>query len=220
MTNDGDSPADSTGLIDAIPFGTTYVPGSLKIGGTGVSDAAGDDEGEVVAANVIARLGSDATDSAGGRLLGGESATVTFGVTVNSSNTDGATLANTAVFSFNELTFGHTGASNRTSSSVVVPPTLTFTESMPDGAVDNEYNNLLTNSDGTGPFTWSINGGTLPPGLTLDPSTGLLSGTPTAAGTYPFDVRIVDANTVGYQIGQHADQVGGVGVVGVVGIRR
>ena len=194
VTNDGDSPADSTGLIDAIPFGTTYVPGSLKIGGTGVSDAAGDDEGEVVAANVITRLGSDATDSAGGRLLGGESATVTFGVTVNSSNTDGATLANTAVFSFNELTFGHTGASNRTSSSVVVPPTLTFTESMPDGAVDNEYNNLLTNSDGTGPFTWSINGGTLPPGLTLDPSTGLLSGTPTAAGTYSFDVRIVDAN--------------------------
>ena len=51
VTNDGDSPADSTGLIDAIPFGTTYVPGSLKIGGTGVSDAAGDDEGEVVAAN-------------------------------------------------------------------------------------------------------------------------------------------------------------------------
>ena len=36
--------------------------------------------------------------------------------------------------------------------------------------------------------TWTINSGTLPPGLALDPATGLISGTPTASGQYDFQV--------------------------------
>ncbi len=35
--------------------------------------------------------------------------------------------------------------------------------------------------------------GSLPPGLTLNPATGTVSGTPTTAGTYPFTVRVADA---------------------------
>ena len=38
-----------------------------------------------------------------------------------------------------------------------------------------------------------MNAGTLPPGLTLS-SAGVLSGTPTAAGSYPFTVNVIDKN--------------------------
>ena len=37
--------------------------------------------------------------------------------------------------------------------------------------------------------TFAIAGGSLPPGLTLDPSSGALAGTPTSAGSYPFTVQ-------------------------------
>jgi len=36
---------------------------------------------------------------------------------------------------------------------------------------------------------WSVTSGTLPPGLSLDSSSGIISGTPTQAGTYNFTIR-------------------------------
>ena len=55
------------------------------------------------------------------------------------------------------------------------------------------------------PVTYSLDGGTaLPAGLTLDPATGLISGTPTATGTKAFTIRGTDASqqtaTVAYTI--------------------
>lgn len=52
---------------------------------------------------------------------------------------------------------------------------------------------------GTGPFTWSIVEGTLPPGLSLGTDSGghpAITGTPTAVGTAdPVTVRVVDSST-------------------------
>ena len=62
-----------------------------------------------------------------------------------------------------------------------VSPSLTF-PAPPPGEVGVGYSDQLTVNDGTAPTSWSVSSGTLPPGLTLGPSTGLLSGTPTAAG--------------------------------------
>jgi hypothetical protein len=51
----------------------------------------------------------------------------------------------------------------------------------------------LSVEGGTAPFTWSVATGTLPPGLTLDPGSGAITGTPTAAGTFDFTVMVVDS---------------------------
>jgi hypothetical protein len=74
-----------------------------------------------------------------------------------------------------------------------VAPAIT-TASMQGGTVGKEYFQGLLGT-GTSPVTWSLDGGTLPPGLTIS-SFGFISGTPTAAGTYNFTVRA--QNSVGH----------------------
>ena len=65
-------------------------------------------------------------------------------------------------------------------------PTIT-TSSLPNGKVGEAYSEALT-ADGTTPIAWNIIGGALPDGLTLDETTGEISGTPTADGTAKFTV--------------------------------
>jgi hypothetical protein len=43
------------------------------------------------------------------------------------------------------------------------------------------------------PYHYALSSGILPPGLTLDPDTGVISGTPTLAGTYIFTVLVTDS---------------------------
>ncbi len=57
---------------------------------------------------------------------------------------------------------------------------------LPDGLLDAAYEWALTSSGP--PATWSVAGGSLPPGVTLS-SSGRLEGTPTALGEFGFVVR-------------------------------
>jgi hypothetical protein len=70
------------------------------------------------------------------------------------------------------------------------PPQIT-TGTLPKAILGSAYNQPLTAS-GAGPFTWTVVGGSLPPGITLDPA-GTLTGTATATGTFPFTVQVKDA---------------------------
>ena len=65
------------------------------------------------------------------------------------------------------------------------PPKIT-TERLNDGTVNTKYNQTLVAS-GDDTITWSVSGA-LPAGLTLDSSTGTITGTPTAAGASTFTV--------------------------------
>jgi hypothetical protein len=65
---------------------------------------------------------------------------------------------------------------------------------LPDGAVNATYTQALTASNGTGPYTWSVVAGTLPSGLTLNATTGVIGGIPTAAVTArAFTVKVTDS---------------------------
>jgi hypothetical protein len=68
------------------------------------------------------------------------------------------------------------------------------TEFLPSGTLNYQYSATLGASGGVPPYTWSLGSGSLPPGLNLDAS-GLISGTPTAVGTYPFTVQLADAQS-------------------------
>ena len=76
----------------------------------------------------------------------------------------------------------------------VQPPTLMITTAspLPDGAVETPYSRTLTAFGGQPPYTWSLTDGALPAGLSLS-SEGVISGTPTGAGTFFFDVQVEDA---------------------------
>jgi len=69
------------------------------------------------------------------------------------------------------------------------------TTTLASGAVNAPYSQTLTLANGTAPFTWTVNSGSLPAGLTLAPSTGVISGTPTAAGVSNFTVKVVDSSS-------------------------
>jgi endonuclease/exonuclease/phosphatase family metal-dependent hydrolase len=91
-----------------------------------------------------------------------------------------------------------TDAGGRTDSrtlslAVFETPTLQ-TSTLTDGYVGTAYSFRLAVSGGRTPLSGSIDSGALPPGLSLDSSTGIISGTPSAAGTASFTVRVTDSD--------------------------
>ncbi len=67
------------------------------------------------------------------------------------------------------------------------------TENLPEGTVGVPYNALLTADSGGTPYSWTIEGGELPPGLILDTETGTIEGTPSQYGDFAFTVVVTDA---------------------------
>jgi hypothetical protein len=87
------------------------------------------------------------------------------------------------------------GATASQSFTVVINPAMTITTaSLSTVTVGSAYNQQVSVTGGTSPLTWSISAGALPVGLTLDRATGVISGTPTTAGTSLPTVRIADAS--------------------------
>jgi hypothetical protein len=73
------------------------------------------------------------------------------------------------------------------------PPTVT-TSLLPAATAGTPYNQTLSESGGTSPYTWTIaSGGSLPPGLSLNSSNGAITGTPTGGGSGQFTFQLTDA---------------------------
>ncbi len=80
----------------------------------------------------------------------------------------------------------------------VSPPFLTLLPAagpLTNATVASPYSLTLTASGGTGPYIYTITAGSLPAGLSLNAATGVLSGTPTAGGTFNFTATSMDSST-------------------------
>lgn len=73
---------------------------------------------------------------------------------------------------------------------VAYPPNITSSV-LADGKVGIQYSRTLS-AEGNKPLLWSVTEGSLPDGLTLHAETGLLSGTPTAVGSFTFTVTVAN----------------------------
>jgi Putative Ig domain len=93
------------------------------------------------------------------------------------------------------------GGSATQAYTIVIGPVLAITTlSLPDGVLGGAYSQTLAVTNGIPNYTWSIASGALPGGLQLNSATGLISGTPTSAGTFTFDVSVTDtAKTVAHR---------------------
>jgi hypothetical protein len=74
-----------------------------------------------------------------------------------------------------------------------VCPTVTVTGTTPNGTAGVAYSQSLSQTGALGTPSFSVTAGALPPGVTLS-SSGTISGTPTATGTFNFTVTVSDAS--------------------------
>ena len=121
--------------------------------------------------------------------------TLPAGLTLNTA-TGAVTGTPTAAGSFSIQVTDALGVTATTTCpyTIIPPPQLTCLSTGTTGEVGAPFNSgALTVTGGTTPYTFSIVG-TLPAGLTLNTTTGAVTGTPTAAGT--FSIQVTDAKGV------------------------
>src|SRR5436853_2814315 len=65
---------------------------------------------------------------------------------------------------------------------------------LPTGKTTTSSTRRSSDLGGTGPYTFAVTAGALPNGITLDGTTGVLSGTPTQTGPFSFTITAKDVN--------------------------
>ena len=98
-------------------------------------------------------------------------------------------------YNFSVTVQDSTGVTSPAQNLMIVAGVAITTNSLPKGTISEPYNAPLVAAGGLAPYpTWSVSSGSLPPGLTL--TGGLISGVPTASGSYSFSIGVTDsANT-------------------------
>jgi uncharacterized repeat protein (TIGR03803 family) len=192
-----DFPLGSGDATSYVSLGT--VPLSDTAGGGGAGDwiltANTPFDGEL-RISLVAQPGDNITKNTGGGSL----------VTINFPIDGAAPLGDVTLTLINNAS-GHTQVIGNNGLYALSPPppyngTITISSlgslsispsTLPASDVNTAYNETIAASAGIAPFTYAVTSGTLPNGLTLDASSGVLSGTPKATGSYTFTLKASDS---------------------------
>jgi large repetitive protein len=125
--------------------------------------------------------------SGGGTLSGTTTTTATYNAPASVASAFTATITATSI----------TDSTKSASFQLKVSPLPTIsTTTVPAATAGTSYSASLVVSGGTRPFTWSVTSGTLPAGLSLSSSSGIISGIPTGAGSASVTFQVADATGV------------------------
>lgn len=122
--------------------------------------------------------------------------TLSPGGVLSGTPTAGGTFNFTATATDSSL-FPGPFSGGRAYSLVIAPPTISLpATTLAGGAPGSSYSASITAaSGGTAPYSYAVAAGALPNGLTLNPSTGAITGTPSAMGTFNFSITATDSST-------------------------
>ncbi|MGE0127439.1 MAG: putative Ig domain-containing protein [Blastocatellales bacterium] len=191
----------NTFIAEYLPPNVTYVAESTQITAgpnTGPkTDARGDDQVDFFPSGFVNGqlnifTGTGAAANKGGTLAPGESTTVAFRVMINTTAANGTIIRNGADWGAEDFVIG--GKSNVVAVTVACP-TITLSPAagaLPAGIIGTAYSQTFTQTGGIAPVAFSVSAGALPPGLTLNASTGALTGTPTQSGSFSFTITATD----------------------------
>ena len=154
----------------------------------------------VTPANPTIQTGATQQFTATGTYSDNSTRDITAQVTWTSSNTSVATINSAGLATgtgagSSTISAAQGGVSGNTSLTVQAALLTIATASLPSGTVGIAYSATLTANGGIQPYTWSVITGSLPTGLSLSATTGSISGTPSAAGTFPFAIQVADSAT-------------------------
>ncbi len=118
------------------------------------------------------------------------------GVTLSSTGLLAGTPTTAGSYTFTVQVSDASGstASRSLTLTIAAAPTISFAPAA--GEVSVAYSQQPTLTGGTAPISWSITAGSLPAGLSISPTTGAISGTPTASGTFSVTIAATDAFNV------------------------
>jgi len=128
-----------------------------------------------------------------GATSGSGASDITPGGTITYTPTAGYAGLDTFTVQVNDGTATATRVINVTVTAPTVSVTALTLNTMTVGAVFSSQS--FTATGGYGAYTYSVSAGSLPAGLSLNSSTGALTGTPTTAGAYSFTVQATDSST-------------------------
>ncbi len=116
------------------------------------------------------------------------------GLALTSAGVVSGTPATAGTYGFTiTATDAYASTGSQLYSVVIAAPAISLSPgTLPGGTTAVAYSQTVTASGGSSPYSFAVTAGSLPTGLALT-SAGVLSGTPTAAGTYGFTITATDA---------------------------